>query len=195
MMERDIENQIDDMESQAEVNASKETELIFSLEEIDKMLSSLENDPELSRAVQSMKDVRQRELVETEGKLEELSLQGQRIWASLEQKTMELAQVKEKVDLLASLGEDVSETNALLSQRQDLIINCTMRLMEIAPKIEERNHSYIMKDMVSDLGSNLEKGGSLDGLSKGELLGLRRMVRQSDESTEVASSRMSKIRK
>ena len=79
-----LESELESIESETEQARSQETQLVKSLEQLDMGIQSMQEDPEMLRRVEMMQWSRQEQLVENQGKLEELFEKGKDIRQQLQ---------------------------------------------------------------------------------------------------------------
>ena len=172
-MERDIVN----LEAQIEQNLETETELVKSLEEIDKIMESLENDSEMVSVARKIKDKDQEKYMETQAQLEKCYREGQEIFQQIQEYSQILISEKKDLEMLETLGEDVGPAYNILEGKWEQINAYTDRLNTVMGKLEMTDDSYIVKDMAANIGKQINKDASvLNKLSYDELLAVRRII-------------------
>ena len=188
MYNKHLESEIEFIESETEQSRCKETQLVKSLEQLDMGIQSMQEDPEMLRRVEMMQWSRQEQLLENQGKLEELFEKGKDIRQQLQAYEKEIIKEKKYLDDLSILGEDVSEAYSILAARSERVDAMIEKMNNIFYVLEKSSDSYILKDMGQIFGENITSDESyLDNFSKNQLMGMKRTIRTN--FTEVSGDR------
>ncbi len=183
-----LESELESIESETEQARSQETQLVKSLEQLDMGIQSMQEDPEMLRRVEMMQWSRQEQLVENQGKLEELFEKGKDIRQQLQTYEKEIIKEKKYLDDLSILGEDVSEAYSILAARSERVDAMIEKMNNIFYILEKSSDSYVLKDMGQMFGENIVSDESyLDKFSKNQLMGMKRTIRTN--FTEVSGDR------
>ena len=183
-----LESELESIESVTEQARSQETQLVKSLEQLDMGIQSMQEDPEMLRRVEMMQWSRQEQLVENQGKLEELFEKGKDIRQQLQTYEKEIIKEKKYLDDLSILGEDVSEAYSILAARSERVDAMIEKMNNIFYILEKSSDSYVLKDMGQMFGENIVSDESyLDKFSKNQLMGMKRTIRTN--FTEVSGDR------
>lgn len=148
MYNKHLESELEFIESETEQARCKETQLVKSLEQLDMGIQSMQEDPEMLRRVEMMQWSRQEQLLENQGKLEELFEKGKDIRQQLQAYEKEIIKEKKYLDDLSILGEDVSEAYSILAARSERVDAMIEKMNNIFYVLEKSSDSYILKDMV-----------------------------------------------
>lgn len=188
MYNKHLESELEFIESETEQARCKETQLVKSLEQLDMGIQSMQEDPEMLRRVEMMQWSRQEQLLENQGKLEELFEKGKDIRQQLQAYEKEIIKEKKYLDDLSILGEDVSEAYSILAARSERVDAMIEKMNNIFYVLEKSSDSYILKDMGQIFGENITLDESyLDNFSKNQLMGMKRTIRTN--FTEVSGDR------
>ena len=188
MYNKHLESELEFIESETEQARCKETQLVKSLEQLDMGIQSMQEDPEMLRRVEMMQWSRQEQLLENQGKLEELFEKGKDIRQQLQAYEKEIIKEKKYLDDLSILGEDVSEVYSILAARSERVDAMIEKMNNIFYVLEKSSDSYILKDMGQIFGENITSDESyLDNFSKNQLMGMKRTIRTN--FTEVSGDR------
>lgn len=188
MYNKHLESELEFIESETEQARCKETQLVKSLEQLDMGIQSMQEDPEMLRRVEMMQWSRQEQLLENQGKLEELFEKGKDIRQQLQAYEKEIIKEKKYLDDLSILGEDVSEAYSILAARSERVDAMIEKMNNIFYVLEKSSDSYILKDMGQIFGENITSDESyLDNFSKNQLMGMKRTIRTN--FTEVSGDR------
>lgn len=188
MYNKHLESELEFIESETEQARCQETQLVKSLEQLDMGIQSMQEDPEMLRRVEMMQWSRQEQLLENQGKLEELFEKGKDIRQQLQAYEKEIIKEKKYLDDLSILGEDVSEAYSILAARSERVDAMIEKMNNIFYVLEKSSDSYILKDMGQIFGENITSDESyLDNFSKNQLMGMKRTIRTN--FTEVSGDR------
>lgn len=188
MYNKHLESELEFIESETEQARCQETQLVKSLEQLNMGIQSMQEDPEMLRRVEMMQWSRQEQLLENQGKLEELFEKGKDIRQQLQAYEKEIIKEKKYLDDLSILGEDVSEAYSILAARSERVDAMIEKMNNIFYVLEKSSDSYILKDMGQIFGENITSDESyLDNFSKNQLMGMKRTIRTN--FTEVSGDR------
>lgn len=187
MYNKYLESELESIESETEQARCQEIQLVKTLEQLDEGIRCIQEDPEMLKLAVMRKWSCQEQLVENQGKLEELFEKGKGIYQQLQTYRQEIVKEKKYLDDLSILGEDVSEAYSILSARSERVSSMMEKMNNIFYILEKSSDSYILKDMGQMFGENIVSDDSyLDKFSKNQLLGMKRTIRTN--FTEVSGN-------
>ena len=137
----DVENPLEALEENAESFREKKEQLDERQEQIDAAISSLERDSAVQMFLESNIEEakREQEILENE-RMNALAVLEQ-IKEQLELIESETSNSSAALDMLRMLGEDVSESDAIIETRRAWLKECYRRIEELATKLGENYES------------------------------------------------------
>lgn len=155
-MEREsVENPLEALEENVEAFQEKKERLDERQEQIDQTLADLEQDAALQKALERNRENLAGEQVELENERMNAASRLEQIREQLEQIDAETNESDAALDVLRMLGEDVSESDAILANRCAWLEECYRRIEDLSTKLGKNYESIGKFQPVSEKPSEL----------------------------------------